>query len=138
MAATVVGDATIAPGCQKEHLVVPCVCAQRPTVAEDHRLAAAPVFIIKIYVAGIFFTNIDVRHLKLSFLFCCFLQTDGGGGAPQRDSPLAFLPACVRPLGRPRYIALCKIEAVESITILNVLGIPQWPHPGMGPLWYLD
>src|SRR6266542_2875243 len=112
-----------------ERLDTIVVCAQRPAVAEDHRLAAAPVLIIKIYGAGIFFTNTDVWHLKLSFLSCCFLQTDGDSGSPQRDSLLAFPPASVRPL------TLCKKEAVESVTRLCVFWIPLWAHPETAPSW---
>src|SRR5262249_16375887 len=44
--AAVVGDAAVAAFGQEEHLVFPCVGAQRPSVAEDHGLSLAPVFVI--------------------------------------------------------------------------------------------
>jgi hypothetical protein len=46
MAAAVMGDAAISVGNQKEHLVFPGVCAQRPAMAEDCGLSAAPVLVI--------------------------------------------------------------------------------------------
>jgi hypothetical protein len=46
VAATVVGDATVAVRGQEEHLVLKRVRGQRPAVAEDDRLPLAPVLVI--------------------------------------------------------------------------------------------
>src|SRR5271154_5455857 len=46
MTSPVVGDAAVAAGGQKEHLVLKRVRAQRPAVAEDHRLPCPPVVIV--------------------------------------------------------------------------------------------
>src|SRR5450830_2183509 len=46
MAATVMGDAAVSARAQKHHLVFPGVRAQRPAMAEDHGLSAAPVLVI--------------------------------------------------------------------------------------------
>ena len=46
VAAAVMGDAAIAAGGQEEHLVLEGVRAQRPAVAEDDGLSAAPVLVI--------------------------------------------------------------------------------------------
>src|SRR6266508_4294479 len=95
MPATVVGDTAVSAGGKKHHLVLPGVRAQRPAMAEDHGLSAAPVLVINIDGAGIFFTNTDVWHLKLPFLSCCFLQTDDCSGPLQRDSlPHSRLQTC--------------------------------------------
>src|ERR1035438_4622592 len=40
------GDAAESVGAQEHHLVFPCVCTQRPTMAEENGLASAPVFVI--------------------------------------------------------------------------------------------
>ena len=37
-------------------------------MAEDHRLAAAPVLLVELDVAGILFADIDVRHWDSLFL----------------------------------------------------------------------
>ena len=79
MAATVMGDAAIAARGQIKHLVLKGVRAQRPAVAEDHGLSAAPVFVIDIDVSGIFFADINVWHryspLFEKFKFGPFLAT---------------------------------------------------------------
>jgi hypothetical protein len=62
------GDAAVAVGGQKHHLIFPGVRAQRPAMAEDHGLTAAPVFVVKIDVAGVFFADRDVRHWNAPFL----------------------------------------------------------------------
>ena len=46
MAAAVVGDASVAVGGQKEHLVLEGVRAQRPAVAEDDGLPRSPVVVV--------------------------------------------------------------------------------------------
>ena len=70
MAAAVMGDAAVAAGGQKHHLVFPGVRAQRPAVAEDDGLSAAPVLVVELDVAGIFLTDSNVWHWKSSFLYC--------------------------------------------------------------------
>jgi hypothetical protein len=39
----IVSDAAVSPGCEKEHLVLKRIRAERPAVAEDYGLAGAPV-----------------------------------------------------------------------------------------------
>src|SRR5262249_30967616 len=46
VAATVMGDAAIAAGSQKQHLVFPRVRAEWPAVAEDDGLSCAPVLVV--------------------------------------------------------------------------------------------
>src|SRR6202012_3529193 len=46
--AAVLRDAGVALAGQKDHLVLPGVRAQRPPVAEDHRLPAAPVLVVNL------------------------------------------------------------------------------------------
>src|SRR5690606_7101794 len=48
VAAPVVGDASVAAGCEEEHLFVPGIRVQRPAVAEDHRLAGAPILVVDV------------------------------------------------------------------------------------------
>src|SRR4029453_13053134 len=63
MAAPVVGYDAIAVLEEEQHLRVPVIGRQRPAVAEDDRLSAAPVLIIDLDVSGIFFADSDVRHV---------------------------------------------------------------------------
>jgi hypothetical protein len=65
MAAAVMGDAAVSVGGQKHHLVFPCVCAQRPAMAEDYGLSAAPVLVIDLSVVF----GCDRGHVMLSFLW---------------------------------------------------------------------
>src|SRR6266850_6096304 len=46
MAASVVRDAAVTFGTQKQHLVFPGVRAQRPAMAEDNRLSFTPVLVV--------------------------------------------------------------------------------------------
>ena len=46
MAAAVVGDAAVAAGSQKQHLVFPGVHGERPAMAENYRLSAPPVLVM--------------------------------------------------------------------------------------------
>src|SRR5260221_3240333 len=48
MATTVMRDAAISTRCEKEHLVFERIRRERPTVAEDHRLPGAPVFVVNL------------------------------------------------------------------------------------------
>ena len=68
VAAPVVRDAAVAAGGQKEHLVLEGVGAQRPAVAEDNGLSAAPVFVVNLDVGGIFLTDCNVRHRYSPFV----------------------------------------------------------------------
>ena len=68
VAAAVMGDAAVAAGGQEEHLVLQGVRAERPAVAEDDGLSAAPVLVVELDVAGIFFANSNVRHRHSPFL----------------------------------------------------------------------
>ena len=46
MPPAVMGDAPVSVSGQEHHLVFPCVRVQRPAMAEDYGLSAAPVFVI--------------------------------------------------------------------------------------------
>ena len=46
MASSIMGDTAITALRQKEHLILECIRAQRPAVAEDNRLSLAPVVVI--------------------------------------------------------------------------------------------
>src|SRR5664280_2446207 len=46
MAATVMGNAAIAVGSQKQHLSFPTIRTKRPSVTEHHRPSCAPVLVI--------------------------------------------------------------------------------------------
>src|SRR5262245_54464311 len=49
MAAAVVGDAAVAARGQKQHLVLECIGAEGPTVAEDDWSPLAPVVVMKLH-----------------------------------------------------------------------------------------
>src|SRR5262249_40507843 len=67
-ATPVIGDAAVSAVAEEEPLIVPGIGAERPTVAEDHRLLAGTVFVVDVDVGGIFFTDSDVWHWGKSFL----------------------------------------------------------------------
>ena len=67
VAAAVVGDAAIAVGGQKDHLVFPGVGAQRPAVAEDDGLPAAPVLVVKVDGPGVLPIDREMWHPDLVF-----------------------------------------------------------------------
>ena len=48
MPATVMSNDAISAGGEEKHLILECVGAQRPTVAENDRLTLAPVFIVNL------------------------------------------------------------------------------------------
>src|SRR5579859_315158 len=48
VAAPVVRNAAISTGCQKQHLVLPRVGAERPAVAEYDRLPRTPVLVVNL------------------------------------------------------------------------------------------
>jgi hypothetical protein len=58
MASTVVRDRTVSVVSQEEHLVLEGIGTQRPAMAEDDGLTAAPVFVVKLRSV----VNRDVRH----------------------------------------------------------------------------
>ncbi len=68
VAAAVMSDAAITAGCQIKHLVLKGIRTQRPAVTENHRLPAAPVFVVNLDVGGIFFTDCNVRHRYSPFV----------------------------------------------------------------------
>src|SRR5438094_213082 len=74
VAAAVMGDAAVAAGSQKEHLVFPGVRAQRPAMTEDHGLSAAPVLVVQLDVLGISFTDSNVWHIDHPFCVCVNLD----------------------------------------------------------------
>jgi hypothetical protein len=48
MPTAIMGDTAVAMGSEKYHLVFKSVGAERPAVAEDHRLSRAPIFVINL------------------------------------------------------------------------------------------
>src|SRR3954466_16036091 len=62
MATPVVGDDAIAVLEKEQHLRIPVVGRERPTVAEDDGLSAAPVLVVNFDVRSIFSADRDVRH----------------------------------------------------------------------------
>src|SRR5437773_10536505 len=53
---------------EEQHLRVPVIGRQRPTMAADDGLSATPVFIKDVDVLAVFFSNGDVRHSSVPFL----------------------------------------------------------------------
>jgi hypothetical protein len=71
MAAPVVGYDAIAVFEEEQHLRVPVIGRQRPTMAEHDRLSTAPVLIVDLDVFGIFLPDSNVWHWNPSFLYLC-------------------------------------------------------------------
>src|SRR5438270_10747241 len=69
VAATVMRDAAVALRGQKEHLVLECVRAERPAMAEDHGLSSSPILEKDLRAV----TRGDRAHVALSLVDC------GGG-----------------------------------------------------------
>ena len=65
--ATVVSDGAEAVGCDEIGWPVPYVGGQRPAVAEDDRLPAAPVLVEDLDVVAILLADGDCCHRKLPF-----------------------------------------------------------------------
>src|SRR5437016_11285147 len=63
VASSVMGDGPIAVFEEKQHLRVPVIGRQRPTMAEDDGLSFAPVFIKDVDVGSVLLTDGDVWHL---------------------------------------------------------------------------
>jgi hypothetical protein len=61
----IVGDAAVPPRGEKHHLVFPGIRAQRPSVAEDHRLSPAPVLEVDLRVVF----RRDRGHTMLSLVW---------------------------------------------------------------------
>jgi len=69
MTATVMGNAPKTVGAQKQHLRFPTIGIEGPTVAEHHRLSAAPVFVVD-------FCSVFDGHHTHGYLHCSlFLQS---------------------------------------------------------------
>src|SRR5438874_7100260 len=68
VASPVMGDDAIALFEEEQHLRVPVIGRQRPTMAEDDGLSFAPIFIIDVDVSSIFFSDSYVWHCNFSFL----------------------------------------------------------------------
>src|SRR5438477_4217459 len=68
VASSVMGDDAIALFEEEQHLRVPVIGRQRPTMAEDDGLSFAPIFIIDVDVSSIFFSDSYVWHCNFSFL----------------------------------------------------------------------
>src|SRR5699024_4615972 len=79
-AASVVGDHTVAMRQEEQHLVVPVVAAERPSVMKDDRLGilGAPVFIENTGVVA----SRDFSHSRISLVMSkvciCHIDTDAG------------------------------------------------------------
>src|SRR5437870_10627621 len=74
VAASIMRDDAIAVIEEKQHLRVPVIGRQRPTMAEDDGLSAAPVFVIDVDVSSAFFSDSYVWHtnfLSLEWFIAC-------------------------------------------------------------------
>src|SRR5205809_411405 len=70
MSASVMRDDAIALFEEEQHLRVPVIGRQRPTVAENDGLSFAPVFIKDVDVSSIFFSDGDVWHRYRALAEC--------------------------------------------------------------------
>ena len=84
MAAAVMGNAAIAVVGEKQHLVFPCVGAERPAMTEDYGLSCAPVLVIDL--SAVF--GGDCRHKILSLLWVVEVEA----AAEQRRPSPAGIP----------------------------------------------
>src|SRR5713101_1211093 len=71
MSAAISCNAAIAFAEEEKHLRVPVIRRQRPTMAEDDGLSAAPIFVINVDISSVFFSNSDVRHGESPFGLDC-------------------------------------------------------------------
>jgi hypothetical protein len=79
--AAVVGDAPGALRRQEDHLVLPGIGAQRPAMAEDHRLSPAPVLVVDLGAVG----RGEPSHGKFSPVVTVRLRRRRRCAAGQRD-----------------------------------------------------
>src|SRR5713101_4302152 len=70
MPAPVMGDDAIAMLAKEQHLRVPVVRSQRPTVREHDRLSSAQVLVVDLYSV----LRGDRRHENFSFPCCCAIK----------------------------------------------------------------
>src|SRR6516165_5004984 len=62
---------------EEKHIRVPIVRRQRPTMAEDNRLTAAPILVINVDVLSVFFSASDIWHSE--FLSIQVARCDAAG-----------------------------------------------------------
>src|SRR5436305_6820721 len=89
MAAAIVRDDAIAVLEKEQHLRIPVVGRERPAVAEDDGLSAAPVLVVDLDVGSIFFSDCDVGHN--GFLDLVTQRR----AARAQDWPDRMLPGCL-------------------------------------------
>src|SRR5207302_4184786 len=77
MPAPVMGNDAITVIQKEQHLRVPVIGRQRPTVAEDDGLSFAPIFIIDVDLSSVLLTNGAVSHGSGSFLRALLRQMVG-------------------------------------------------------------
>ena len=65
MAAPIMGDDAVALFDEVEHLRIPVVSAQRPSVMKDDRLTGTPVIVKDSNISASFFANINIIHFCL-------------------------------------------------------------------------
>jgi hypothetical protein len=106
MAAPVVGYDAIAVFEEEQHLRVPVIGRQRPTMAEHDRLSTAPVLIVDLDVFGIFLPDSNVWHWNPSFLYLCRFSLAALHNAISGSSPFKLrsqfmdMLDCSRPISR--------------------------------------
>src|SRR5258708_1507782 len=80
VASSVMSDDAIPVFEEEQHLCVPIISRQRPTMAENNGLSFAPIFIIDVDVSSVFLSDSYMWHYNFSFLlgvyYClpCFIS----------------------------------------------------------------
>src|SRR6266480_1659606 len=74
VASSVMGDDAIAVFEEEQHLRVPVVGRQRPTMTEDDGLSFTPIFIIDVDVSAVLFTDCYVWHGVYCFLLMAYCR----------------------------------------------------------------
>src|SRR4029077_8169920 len=75
---------------EEKHLRVPIVRRKRPTMAENDRLSAAPVFIIDVDVCSVFFSDGHVWHKRFPFSLSCTKQSATLAGVNPKGSSVCY------------------------------------------------
>jgi hypothetical protein len=86
MASTGLGGAAVAPSVmsddaiavfeEEQHLRIPVIGRERPTMTEDDGLSFAPIFIIDVDVSSVLFSDGDVWHCGSPFFCSARLRHD--------------------------------------------------------------
>src|ERR1035438_2239640 len=101
-------------GAQEHHLVFPCVCTQRPAMAEENGLASAPVFVIDLgtVLGGKCAHGGNSSIVELS-------RTPAPGSAIWHESG-GLLQESLAFLGRPEFVQVVFQSVIEPASIREV------------------